>query len=377
MFPRAYWALIASSFGVFASVGMAAFLVPQTAVASLGVTVAASGLLTAGFLLASTFTRPMWADLASRIPSALLFGVAAAVYVLGLAAVAVASGFWSALVIRTVTGAAQGCVYLLSAAGIIGLAPPRLVGRALSLSSLAVFAGLAVGPLIADLVRRSYGDDAAWGAAAAVALVLIVPGWLAMRRMPAPQRHSTARVPLVALLAPAALLAAGAVTYGAFQAVMPLYVPQVTWRPVSLLFTVLAVSVMAAQLLVSVVTDRIDPRVLGVLGLGSAAASAAIFAVSRSFGGLLTGAAVLGVSTALMYPAVARAVIAPLPWQARTRALAILSPGFEVGQAAGAMMSTALSGAAGYRGSFIWCAVVAVLGLALVPSMRPPRWISP
>jgi len=374
VFPRAYWALIASSLGLFASVGMATFLVPQTAVTSLGVSVAASGALTAGFLLASTFTRPVWAELSSRVPAAVLFGGAAVVYVVGLALVAAAWGLWSALVVRTLTGAAQGCLYLLSAAGIIGLAPPRLLGRALSLSSFAVFAGLAIGPLVADLVRRAQGDDAAWLAASVVALVSAVPGWLVMRRLPAPHRQPVDRVPLAALLAPAALLAAGAVTYVAFQAVMPLYVPQLTWRPVSLLFTALAVSVMAAQLLASVVTDRIEPRLLALAALAWSAVAAVVFAASSTFGGLLAGAAALGVSAALLYPAVARAVIAPLPWQARTRALAIISPGFEVGQATGAMMSTALVGTAGYRGSFVWCAVVALLGLALLPALRSPRW---
>lgn len=375
--PRSFWLLVAGSGGMFASIGMATFLIPHTAVGRYGADLAEVGVLVACFLIASTLARPLCAEVAGAVGHRRLLGTAIVVYVASLVVVPLVRDLTSAMVLRSISGAAQGCVYLLVLAAIVRVAPPERVGRALSLSSLSVFVGLACSPALAEVVWRFAGVTAAWIATAGVVVLTAPLAWWAL---PEPgglvSSGAAGRGPgWRVIVVPGALLALGSIAYGAFQTLIPLYAPTLTDHPVSVLFFTVSGTVVLTQAVMSTLIDRIAPMVLAGASILLACVCMALLAVTASFTGLVASAAALGAATALLFPTVTTWALARLPARSHIRAMALLSPTFEIGQGTGAIVGSRIAGQAGYATAFGSCAAVSASGvlLALVLHRRSRR----
>ena len=72
---------------------------------------------------------------------------------------------------RLLLGIGDGCLFTAGATWTVDLAPPERRGRAIGLFGLAIWGGLAAGPLIGEALRDAGGYDAVWAFAAIAPLL--------------------------------------------------------------------------------------------------------------------------------------------------------------------------------------------------------------
>ena len=127
------------------------------------------------FSLTTLLLRPWlgrWTDRHGR--RTLLVGGAVA-FALVTTAHLLVDSVWALVLVRLLLGAAEACYFVAGFAALADLAPPARAGEALSLNSLALYTGIAVGPLLGQGLQSAGGYAAAWlGASGVVALAAVL-----------------------------------------------------------------------------------------------------------------------------------------------------------------------------------------------------------
>jgi MFS family permease len=78
------------------------------------------------------------------------------------------------IAMRLLTGVGEAAMFVGAATAVQDLAPSARRGEATSYFSIAVYGGLAIGPLIGESVRTQWGIDAAWFTSAAFCVVAVL-----------------------------------------------------------------------------------------------------------------------------------------------------------------------------------------------------------
>ncbi|MGX9967027.1 MFS transporter [Roseomonas sp. F4] len=121
---------------------------------------------------------------------------------------------------------------------------------------------------------------------------------------------------------------------------------------------------------IAAATARIDRRRLLTLGLGLVAALNLITATVPDFGSVLVLRVLTALAASLVLPAVAASMLVP-PEQ-RGRAIALVMAGLTLAFSLGIPLGTAIGGAVGWRGTFIFSGLLAGLAAMAVRIGLPP-----
>jgi MFS family permease len=302
---RAYVLVLAAAALCYAALGAVLRILPDHVGADLGGSAAAVGLAVGAPALTAIVARPVGGRWADRVgPRPLVIGGAIVM------AVGVAPAFSSTLVLldlsRLLVGIGEGAMMAAAVLWLLRLAGPARRGRALGHIGLANYAGLAAGPLLAELL--STDPDHVF--IAAIALPLL--GAIAVMKLPrppaAPQPDTEERAPgrsslLRATLRPGVGLALVNVGYVAVIAFGATVAKGNGAAAASAVVPVFAVTVIAARLLGASLPDRFGPvatlRVCVVAeGLGLAA-----LALVHGSAAALAATVVLAAGQALAVPA--------------------------------------------------------------------------
>lgn len=272
--------------------------------------------------------------------------------------------------LRLLLGAAEALFFVAGFAALAHLAPQGRAGEALSLNSLALFAGLAAGPPVAQWASEAHGLGLVWVAAAGLCGVAAVLVALLPRVGPtvAPGAPAT---PLIhrPSLRPGVALLAGMVVSSAFLGFAGLYAQQLSIQAWSLVLGTYGATVVICRVALAKVPDRVGPRRLAALALGlQAVALMGLWAI-RHPAGLFGAAAVVGVGVALLTPAVFAEVMGHLPPGETGAAAATTSMFIDVGLSAGPVLLGLLAAGAGLPGAFL---LLTLLPLAGMVSLRRP-----
>ncbi len=177
LWTPAFITLTASEFAYFAAVGMMIPATPLFAAGPLGAGEAGVGLVVGAFSVTALVLRP-WAgrlsDRRGRRP--LLIGGALMFAIVSLAHVA-ATDLLVLTGLRLLLGAAEAFFFVAGVAALADLAPPGRAGEAVSYNSLALYLGIAFGPLLGETLIDAGGFDFAWFGAAALGLVAASIVW--------------------------------------------------------------------------------------------------------------------------------------------------------------------------------------------------------
>lgn len=360
----AFLALTAAELLYFTAAGVLLAATPLFARDELLADEAEIGLVIGAFSVTTLLLRPLagrWSDRHGRrlmlVGGAALFGVLVVGHL-------PADSLTQLALLRLALGAAEAAFFVAGFAALADLAPPGRAGEALSLNSLGLYLGIALGPLLAQVTLRLGGFTATWLTAAGLALAA---AGVSLR---VPETHGPAagagRLIHPAALGPGAGLFVSLTATSGFLAFGVLHAREVgldAWALVPIAF---GVTVVWLRVALARLPDRVDPVRLAGAALMVQGAGLLLVGAWAAPAGLLLGAVVLGVGTSLVTPAVFTAVFSRVSADERGSAAATTSLFIDAGLTTGPIAVGLLAADIGIAGSLAaWALAPVVAGLLL------------
>jgi MFS family permease len=368
----AFFVISAGSLAYYLSLGILVPAVPLYVAGPLGGGEVAVGLAVGVFSVSGFLFRP-WAgrlgDRRGRRPIIVGGAALVAMSVLGY----LLAGTAPAIVgLRFVSGIGEAFFFVGAASAIADMAPEERRGEALSLFSLALYAGIGLGPIFGEAAVDALGFGAAWLGAAALAAVagllgLAVPDARAQgREEPEPNQPLIHR----AAIRPGVILWANLVAMAGYFAFLPLYAPEAGLEGSRLMFLLFSAVVVAVRSAGARIPDRIGPRRASLGALISTALGMLVLASWPGAAGVVAGTVVLAVGQALAFPALMTLAMRGVPVSERGSLVGTFTAFVEVSFGLGPVLLGFVAEGFGFRGAFLAAALVALGGLLLLPPAR-------
>lgn len=353
----AFWLLVVASTAGYVVNGASTPVVPRVATDQLGADPAVGGLLVslAGFVAIGAM--PLAGILSDRLgPRRVLLG-AGLLAAAGLGIVLVALSVPSLAVSRLVFGAGYAATATALTAWVVAEVPVTQRSRALGLFGLAVWIGLALGPVVGENLYQSAGHRTVWVVAigiqlAGLGVALLTRGGSApVHRSPARPAGAGLAAVLRAVVRPGA---AGLVAWAAEGFMIAFLIQHLVGQGVGAqgltgaanVFTVFAASVVGVRLLLGGLPDRIGPVRTARGALVVLAAGLVVLAVAHDFPTAAAGAVLVGAGYSPLFPTLT--ILSTRTLDDRTRATgvgvfsAVTSAGYAVGSLVGGVLVSAV-----------------------------------
>jgi MFS family permease len=366
----------ASTFGLFMAIGMLLPVLPVFAKGPLGAGSIGVGIAVAAASPTAFLLQPFAGRLGDLRGRRLLVVVGSLTAAATVVLYVVVDSLPALVALRLATGAGEALVFVGTATVINDLAPDHRRGEAVSLYSLAVWGGLAAGPLLGELALGEDRFELVWLLAAACSTAAGLIGLrLPETRPAAADDGPPVRAHLVhrAALGPGAVLIASIFGLASMTAFAPLYARSLGLDGAGLVFALNAIVVVAIRSVGRRIPDRAGPRGTAVFAVVITAVGLAIVASIRSPAGLYAGTVVLAVGQALTFPALMTLVVSAAPPAERSSAVGSFSACADLGYAIGAVSMGVVAAAIGYSGVFAVAACVVAIGLVPLSRMGRPR----
>ena len=370
----AFLALSAATLAFFVSGAVFLPVVPRYTVGPLRGDDFAVGLVLGAFALSSLLMRPFAGRLADRRGRRLIL-IAGAVITVGASFGHLAADTIPLLIVmRLLLGVGEALFFVAALAAATDLAPDHRRGEAISLISLSLYLGLAIGPVLGETLLTASGFTAAWLAAGVIALASVALSWLAPETLPAGQRASAStggRLLHRRGLEPGLLLLCGVWGMGPFFAFLPLLADDLGLGGAGTYFAVFALVVVGLRLVGARLPDRVGAARLSGTALVVSAAGMALAWFAPTFLGLLAATVIFAIGVAFTFPAIMAMAVIGVP--ADERGAVVGTAGLFVDAAFGLSPAALglLAQSAGYPATFLVSAVVAAFGAAWLLIRRP------
>lgn len=357
--------LTLSTFLYFVTVGSLVPVLPRYVEGPLGSGSVAVGLAMGAFSLTAVLFRPLAGRLGDVRGRAILIVLGGGAVAASVAGYWLATSLWVLVLMRLLTGAGEAAFYVGVASAVNDLAPDERRGEAVSFFSLALFAGLAAGPVMGEHLLEAYGYGAVWAAssifaALAASIGLRVPD----TRTALPDRRRRLLHP--AGLFPGLVLGAQVWGLGGFNTFVPLYALSIGLGGSRMVFVLFSAIILAIRGFWARLPDVVGRRRSARLALTFNALGLALIGLWPSAAGLYVGAALFAFGQAFGFPALMSLTIDAARPSERASAVGTFTMFFDLAFGLGAVSLGAIAAAIGYRGLFLSAAGIALLGLALL-----------
>jgi MFS family permease len=379
---RSFVLVVSATFAYFVAVGTVLPALPLYVEGPLGGGSVSVGMAVGAFSLAALALRPWAGQLGDRRGRRPLIVGGAALAATSFVGYVVATSLPLLVLLRLVTGAGEALFFIGVVSAVNDLAPDERRGEAMSLFSLAPYAGLAVGPVIGEAVLDGDSFGPVWAVAAASTLLAVMLGrWL-------PETHSTSAPDPGAqagqagavlarrrFLHPAGVLP-GAVLlsifwgFAGFNAFVPLYARQLGLGGSQLPLVTFAVVLLAIRSIGASIPDRLGVARAGRAAVTGAALGLATIGLWPTTAGLVVGTVVFAAGQALAFPALMALAVRRAPASERSRVVGTFTAFVDLAFGLGPVSLGAIAGALGYRATFVAASLVAGAGLVLLVAAR-------
>jgi MFS family permease len=359
--------IMLATFAYFVSVGALIPTLPRYVKGPLGGGEVAVGWVVGSFALSAVLLRPFIGSVGDRRGRRMLMVAGGAIVALSVGAYPVAAGLPGLIALRLLSGVGEAAFYVGAASVINDIAPDERRGEALSLFSLALYGGLAVGPVVGETVLGDGRFTATWLTAAAAAGLAAVIGMLVSEtQSERPREGARRRIVHPAGLVPGIVLACSVLGLAGYNTFVPLYALQLGLDGSRFIFVIYSAIVLAIRSLGARIPDAVGPartarRALLLSGIGLATV-----ALWGTFPGLVAGTVLFAIGQALTFPALMTVAVSNAPASERGAVVGTFTAFFDLAFGAGAIALGGVAEAFGYRGSFAIAAVVAAAGLVLM-----------
>lgn len=360
---RPFALTVLTEFAMCLSIGMLLAVIPVYAdddlgVGSFGVAVAVAAV--SPMLLVS---QPIVGRVGDRRGRRILIvggGLVAGASVLGYALTDSLGGL---VALRLFTGVGEAMLLVGAATVVTDLAPANRRGEALSLYSLGLWGGLALGPLLGEAVLGDGRFQAVWllaGACclAAAGLGLTLPetgGRKAAADDWSPLIHPAAIGPGIVL----ALMVLGFAALGTFGA---LYARELGLDGGGAVFLTYAAVILATRVVGRQIPDRLGAKRTSSTALVLLAAGLLVIGLWNVPAGLFVGTVIVGLGHALAFPSLMTLAVNAAPAGERSSVVGTFTAFTELGFLVGALTLGAVASVVGYDGVFVVCAAGPLLG---------------
>lgn len=368
LFTRAFITLTIAELAYFTAQGLEIPLAPLFAARVLGADPAGVGIAVGALSLTALVLRPWAGRFTDRYGRRLPLVAAALLYAAATALHAIAPDLTVMVGLRLVLGVAEAFFFVAGFAALADLAPPSRVGEALSINSLSLYLGIALGPLVGQALLVAGGYTPAWLGAAALALAAA----LLASRLPetrARAREHASDEPPPALIhrpaiVPGLLLLAGITAMAGFFTFAALHAEDIGVDVWSLVLLEFGLIVVATRVLFRKLPDRVGPYRLGAAALAVSAVGAAMVALVPTAAGLFVGAGILAAGVAFTTPAFFAAILARTAPHERGAAMGTMTISIDLAIGGGPMLMGFVAAAAGIPAAFLAGAAISAAGAA-------------
>jgi MFS family permease len=336
--------------------------VPQYVEDELGGSSVSVGIAVGSLFVGAVLLRPLVGRFGDRVGRRVLIVFGAAVVAVSIALYGVVASLPFLVGARLLTGLGEAAFFVGAATMITDLAPPERRGEAISYWSVAVYGGLAFGPVLGEAVLDHEGFATTWMVAATLAVVAALLG-LCTRDVPRPAAQAPPG-PIInrAAVGPGTVLFSGLISLAAFTAFIPLYVGQVGLHNADVVFLLYGGIVLAVRIFGARLPDSLGARSAGVLALGANAIGMTVMAVWGTTAGLLVGTAFFAIGASLLYPALLLLALGGAPESQRGSVVGTFSSFFDLSQGIGSLLVGVMAAATSYRGAFALGAACSIVG---------------
>ncbi|WP_420365458.1 MFS transporter [Curtobacterium sp. L3-7] len=373
----AFWLLVLASTAGYVVNGASAPVVPRIAADQLGTDPAVGGLLVslAGFVAIGAM--PVAGVLSDRVGPRRVLVVAGLLAAAGLAVALAALSIPGLAVSRVVFGAGNAATATALTAWVVAEIPVAQRGRALGLFGLAVWVGLALGPVLGENLYQTAGHRTVWIVAVGIQLAGLVVALVARggsvparRRSPRPVGAGLA-VALRAVVRPGP---AGLAAWAAEGFMIAFLIQHLVGQGVGAqgltgaanVFTVFAASVVGVRLLLGGLPDRVGPVRTARVAMIVLATGLVVLAVAHDFPTAAAGAVLVGVGYSPLFPTLTVLATTTLDEHTRATGVGVFSAVTSAGYAVGSLLGGVLVSAIGSGWALV---ALAALQLAAVPAL--------
>lgn len=345
---------------------------------------ASVGLAVGAFSLSALCVRPFVGrriDAVGRRPFLLAALTLLAVSSLGFL---VATSIPAVVALRLLQGFAGGTFYTTAAAVATDLAPPRHRAAAIAKFSLFLYAGVATGPALAELVIREWGFTPVWllaaglGAAGATCVWLLPETGRSAMATRAELGPATRRLLHPAAIGPGIVLMTTGMGYSSITGFSALYGRHVGLESSGLLYVVFAATIISVRLVSGALADAVGRVAVALPGLVLGAVGLAVLSLLQRPVSAFLGVAAFGAGFALVFPALMAFTVDRVPDHERGEALGSFTAFMDLGTGAGAYLVGAIADRAGFGAAYATPAVLCAAGALLLTRLaRAPLAASP
>jgi MFS family permease len=367
LFTSAFVALTLSDLSYFIAAGVLIGLTPFFVTGPLGSDTLGLGLALGAFSVTTLVLRPITGRAADRAGRRPLLLIGAGLFAVMIAAHLLVQDLWLLVLVRVLLGVAEALYFVAAFAALADLAPPNRAGEALSWNSIALYAGIALGPLIGQLLLEWQGFAAVWlGGTTFAALAAVLALRVPETRPPRPPDTQSASLIHPAAIRPGLGLCVGVGAAAGFLALGGLRAASIgveTWSVVPLVYGLVVVGcrVMFAKL-----PDKVPSLRLAAGSLAACSVGLLLLGVTRGATGVLAGAVVLALGVAFLTPAVFAAIFTIVPAQERGAAAGTATVFIDLGLGGGPLLLGYLADGGGIPFAFLAAAVLTALGAVLL-----------
>jgi len=372
---------LAAFLGVFGSVlcgflaiGAVLPVLPKYVHGPLGAGDVAVGIVTGAFACTAVIGRPVGGRLADARGRRIVVVAGLVLAALGGALYLIPAGVPGLIFARLVLGVGDGWVFTAGATWIVDLSPEERRGQAIGIFGLAIWSGLAAGPVLGQTLLSAGGYDAVWIFAATAPLV----GALVARQVPDPHvpivRAPGPRGPVIPreVRLPGTALALANAGYGTVVGFLVLLLAHRGIAHGAAVFTCFAAAVVLGRLALGSLPDRVGAQITALGAFVAETAGLVLIGAAHTWATAALGAVVMGSGFSLLFPSLALIVMSRTADADRGTVMGAFTAFFDVGVGLGAPIAGLIAALAGYPAAFWTMAGLSAIG-ALLGARRPGR----
>ena len=368
-----FLALSASVLAFFVASGLFLPSTPRYTANQLGGDAFAVGLVVGSFSLSSVILRPFAGRWADRRGRRIMLVIGAALQVVAAAGHLAATTVPLMIVMRLLLGAAEAVYFVAAIAAATDLAPEDRRGEAISLMSTSLYLGVAIGPVLSEVLYSAGGFGWIWIAAALISVVAVGLSWVAPETLPPEARSTTAQGPFLHRrgIVPGLLVLCGAWGMGAYFAFLPLLTDQLGIGGAGGYLGLFALVVIGLRLVGARWPDQFGAARLSGTALGLNALGMIIAGLAPTELGLWVATIIFGAGVAFTFPAIVAMAVQGVPADERGAVVGTTGVFLDVAFGLSPAVLGLLAGAAGYPSTFLVSSVIAAVGGGYLLLRRP------
>jgi MFS family permease len=350
-------------------------VVPVYAKDALGAGSVGIGIAVAAVSPTALLFQPLVGQLGDRLGRRPLVIVGPLIVAVVVAGYTLATTLWALVALRLLGGIGEAFLFVGAATIVTDLAPASRRGEAMSLYSLGLWGGLAVGPVVGEAVLGDHRYNAVWLAAAGCSLAAAVIALTLPETRPLVAATPRRRRQLIhpAALKPGLVLVTTIFAAAGFNTFVALYARELGLDGAGPVFFLFSVIVVGIRLFGRRLPDRLGAKRAAGSAIVLVASGMLVIGLWQEPIGLYLGTAVFAVGAALAFPALMTLAIAGADDSDRSSVVGTFSACADVGFAVGALSLGGVAAVTGYDGVFLVSALVTTLGalvLARLPTLQ-------